>query len=1637
MLSKEGLACKSPRPTRTHQVEYSRLFEQALLGLNPSLKVHFFSKRNIDRLKTEIFDAQGMKFDHEIKWHALDRVLNGLASVGSYITGGECKPNDEPDFVTADGESVCEGKPNIFMQILDNDALYLSLLVTSIILFNMKKTQLTGTFYFTCLSMFLIYHIVHVGEDISLFTSFLPLWESLSKYLGNSEELDDTEEILPHGILEDNIASSALLTTIFNGIVGFKPKKSFTSALLQMTKTTDTQCKNISSAILWISGKLHTFLNDVCDAKTFAKYFEVDIIMNEQVSLFISKTEEFLAIVNSGNPASYAYCVDVYTTYLNEGTNLLKTLDQKSFEYKLMVKLLFKLKDMEATLKTFEMSLSGERIEPVGVLLKGASGVFKSVLMSRLGQVIASYTIPKEWKEDFKRNPKDFHYNLPSDSYYDGYTNKAWIAYADDIFQQRDDNSKEVPEAIKIIKLINSAPYTLTMASVSKKNTTYFRSAFLFATTNLTNWSSLQSVLDPSAVRRRFTVEVDVTLNPKYTTDGKIDMSKLPMSNVDISEEACLNGSCLPNDLWLLKVIEKRGNQSLDERNISMIDLIKLIIEKHYGNVKNYFVNTSSNKTMIDEITNELDDYFNNQTVKLASSKAFQAQSGLADYDDESAKVQFMSNFCNGFQTPDEKLVLDTAFYYFCIRSSLYVLCKFTPQEFLRLYYLDFGNEIPDGFRTIGILTLLTIALETFKSRCDRNHNGFTDEPLEDIPQRVSPIVQGVTKLKEFLSKSISFFKKYMKFFLIGSIAIIPILYYLSGFLKSVLKPISQSVDLKHSGKRIGVRRDIKLSEQAKLIHTIPQANYNIDVDFEMLPKLTYEDFGDQNNVNGILSRVMNKYFMIMYLIRPSTETTPQKVVRMGHVTNIISDIFLLPFHFIFQLNKLRLREDYKGATIVLLTSTTRNRYSMSLEEFMQSFNTTDVAAEHDMAFVRLKCAQTMSCGAISYFINDDDSQRLNRVTSFECNVLGSYIKDMDNESLMIRKSSTRARYMDNPIAVSAVWEDEDNVYQLNRSIQYSGNFSAGDCGSLLYLDETKFQSRVLAGIHIAGDGKLGFSTSITQEFLREALKLLYGDINAPIEEERPVYVLESTDIVPHSNLEPIGEIHKDFLPGDIIKSEITKSKVHDHINKEFVKKKTLPSRINKYMRDGVEVDPMRMALNRYGKQSVSIPSCFIDEAVKSYYHLISTHSKTKPECRLVIGLREALHSFSNVSPIASSTSAGFPMTSKNQRNLKKEYFSAMARNDYEEATRVYLRIATEVNKYKAMYMNKIRPFWAYKDCLKDEVVSFEKARQGKTRMFSGSPFIMLVMFRMYFGAFISDFIGANLQVGSAVGVNPYSSEWDSLARKLKTFSGKDVSDIGAGDFSAYDTTEFPVILNRIIDMINLWYGKGNDLDNYIRLCLWAEITNSRHIADGKIYEWFSGMPSGNPMTAIINTIYNNLVFRIAFQFANLDITMFNKLVYICALGDDNIFCAHKSIIDKFNEINMPEFMAKCGMKYTTELKQTASVAMRKLTEVEFLKRSFRYDDSLNRWVAPLREEVFATMLQWTKKDLDGDQITVDNMSMVLRESSLHGEEMFTKWRDEIFRIKADCLPDIEPHKEFDIDFATAYSDVCKLEYYF
>jgi hypothetical protein len=236
--------------------------------------------------------------------------------------------------------------------------------------------------------------------------------------------------------------------------------------------------------------------------------------------------------------------------------------------------------------------------------------------------------------------------------------------------------------------------------------------------------------------------------------------------------------------------------------------------------------------------------------------------------------------------------------------------------------------------------------------------------------------------------------------------------------------------------------------------------------------------------------------------------------------------------------------------------------------------------------------------------------------------------------------------------------------------------------------------------------------------------------------------------------------------------------------------------------------------------------------------------------------------------------------------------------------------------------------------------------------------------------------------------------------------------------------------------MINRFYSNATEEENFIRTALFMEITNSCHVFRGYVYEWFSGLPSGNPMTAIINTIYNNIVFRISWGYAGLDITGFNDNCILMVLGDDNIFSVRSIYREIFNELTLPTYMAMCGMEYTTELKGSAVSAFRSLNEVEFLKRSFYLDKKLNRWVAPLRESAIAEMLNWTKKGKEGEQITLDNMCFALREFSLHGKKKFEFWREHLLELKNNLFPFMRPHGDMPLDFENTYSKVLELEYF-
>lgn len=269
-------------------------------------------------------------------------------------------------------------------------------------------------------------------------------------------------------------------------------------------------------------------------------------------------------------------------------------------------------------------------------------------------------------------------------------------------------------------------------------------------------------------------------------------------------------------------------------------------------------------------------------------------------------------------------------------------------------------------------------------------------------------------------------------------------------------------------------------------------------------------------------------------------------------------------------------------------------------------------------------------------------------------------------------------------------------------------------------------------------------------------------------------------------------------------------------------------------------------------------------------------------------------------------------------------------------------------------------------------------------------------------------FIENNINVGVGIGVNPYSMDWDAIARQLKKFLH-----FGACDYAKFDGHQMPAVLWAIGMMFIRWYG--DDGNQVIRFQLWTEICASRHSVNGYFFEWYCNLPSGNPLTALINCIYNQLNFRMCWIIADLPINDFNDQVVLKTMGDDGIFSISQRFIDVFNEVTLPGLMAKIGMVYTNERKDNSEATKsRQLEDLEFLKRSFVLDKARNRWIGPIRFDDAVETLNWTKKKF-GDRIAVDNVGNVMREIALHGPEVYRKWYDAIIELMQDQYPGQSP----------------------
>lgn len=634
----------------------------------------------------------------------------------------------------------------------------------------------------------------------------------------------------------------------------------------------------------------------------------------------------------------------------------------------------------------------------------------------------------------------------------------------------------------------------------------------------------------------------------------------------------------------------------------------------------------------------------------------------------------------------------------------------------------------------------------------------------------------------------------------------------------------------------------------------------------------------------------------------------------------------------------------------------------------------------------------------LNLFIKTEDLSMLNGKYAAQLPTFNSN----PNDICISKRSLHDVKMSNNRVRIN----DENVQMEINHCWQYGGSTSSGDCGAPIILNNNS-ALRKIVGIHMASNGFIGMAQTITQESLRDAFSKIDARYQMCVKIDIPC-----DPIVGDSNVCGSVPLDKGLIihgKTDTPLSSGNNSKIIPSAFFDYVPHKTIPAKL----RASKGVDPMYNGLIKYGKSVPRINPKYIDIAMNDVKNnfIINECFKEMRDYARVLSYEEALIGVPNddyLAPINRSTSMGYPYTMTNEKLRGKR--DAFGDDEWDMNSPLALQVKADVEKLIQNCKDGIQTGVYWSDTLKDERRPIAKVEAGKTRVFCGGPVHFTIAFRQYFLGFAAWMMHNRNSNEVSVGTNVYSPDWNDIVRKLASRAATKLGiKVVAGDFSNFDGSLSSQILWAILDAINEWYDDGPE-NAQIRRTLWMHIVHAIHINRDVIYQATHSQPSGCPITAILNSIYNSVIIRIAYMICAQQhfertgedyrsMKWFNLFVAMVSYGDDNLIGISEKILSWFNQITITTALLVIGHEYTDEAKTGIIVPVRDISEVAYLKRHFKWNPALNRYVAPLDLDTVLEIVQWTKKGLASDAITLANLDVTMRELSLHDREIFDKYR--------------------------------------
>lgn len=1273
---------------------------------------------------------------------------------------------------------------------------------------------------------------------------------------------------------------------------------------------------------------------------------------------------------------------------------------------------------LEKTNELFSSSnyhLKGARIEPVGILLMGAPGVGKSCALEHVREAVSARIFDDESYERYCKDPEHAVFNRCTETgFWSSYTCERTFTVFDDILQQVD-VAGQTNEAIEVIRCINTAEYDLYMDAIEQKGVTKFRSRFVLATSNVTNFR-LNSINETEAFTRRW--DFPYIMYPrdefcmKETLNGSLKCRRLDPSKIPkrMSSDGIEYTSMSPQEFSMFQRVDLTpgsGEPKLIGKPITFKELIDLINLRYLEKLlwdKNRKIDLQSTRDeqrtrfFVEEEPTVPQGLFSNMASELKLEPFDDDEvSGVVAVSLSPENMSMISLFeetCEKFEVSVKKPIGSV---YKRIRTAMAFTLGLIHQDDIwrDVAFIRFHRRCGSAIYAFieKYLETPTATMQDLVSELFWIYHSFTDDDSDNLFVRsvrkvehiVDTIKDQVGVLRKKISDIVAQFNASDLYSLVKTAAPYLLLLatlgsalHLTGMngwlIDWYFKPLSVVpkglISKPHSARPMKQRqRAARSFKDIRALGGVPQGGAAVDPNGMM-----------------IVDKIRRKNHFGFSLEHP---TPGNKRIICGYALAIVDTIVVMPRHFVDLIvnkheelpsldvlgkNVYFTKFDVRGEPIDVHSMTGRELFACVL----------DVETENlDQVYLQLP-KDFRNCRDIRKYFPTNRDVSMNK----SCNA-----------RLVPPEGSKRDSYNMiakwNPEPVPVGLDPLDPEYTLKNGYSYNSYTDKGDCGMILTMVNPSMTAKIW-GIHSAGGNGWGHSTTITKEVLDRVFK---STLREPITREFDMIAQPQADMWDvNPNIEVAEKIPKPIFVGG--ESSIKASRLIG----AWGPPKNKPCHLKKFQNhEGMTVDPWHYALSKYCRPFVQIHHKYISAIGDSLLNHLREVSAEDVEHRL-LSYQEAIAGIENESDfgaISRTTSPGYPLVfdKHGQLNFKQKVFGI--EGDYTFTAPEWFAYKLQLEEIEAKAKNSVRTPMYFIDCLKDETKPIEKVEIGKTRLFSACPLDLLILVRRYFGSYILWFQKNRIDNGSAIGVNPYSMEWHKLALKLRSMGGQ-FRAYGAGDYSGFDGTEKPIVHWAILDVINKWYDDGFD---QVRSVLWCELVNSQHIIGGTSYEWTSSLPSGFALTTLVNIMYNHFAFRYAWlklhDFDPACLSEFALHVAVCFMGDDNIFAVSPDYRFYFTEAYLSEVLADLGLVYTSDMKSEAHVALRDFSEISFEKRTFVYSTSEGRYIAPLTMDTILESPYWTRikcKGMTETDLVKANVQNSLSELSLHSLEVYNRW---------------------------------------